>query len=162
MEELCLKNKLYEAKYLMVKNKLEGQMSEFFKQMLEDPEILVDNDISIVPDKFAPVSLGMFVKIPEGDAVEVKWVDREDQIHLLDALRDDEFVGVDSEWRPQLSKFDLTKQSILQIGGERTIFIIDMMVLGSSEILDHKLTKLFMSLSTTIVGFNFAADLSAF
>lgn len=48
------------------------------------------------------------MKIPEG-AVEVKWVDREDQILLLDALRDDEFVGVDSEWRPQLSKFDLTK-----------------------------------------------------
>ena len=82
-------------------------MNEYFKEMLEDPEIIVNN-ISLVPDKFAPVSLGMFVKIPEG-AVEVKWVDREDQILLLDALRDDEFVGVDSEWRPQLSKFDLTK-----------------------------------------------------
>lgn len=106
-------------------------MSEYFKQMLEDPEIVVNN-ISLVPDKFAPVSLGMFVKIPEG-AAEVKWVDREDQIHLLDALRDDEFLGVDSEWRPQLSKFDLTKQSILQIGGERIIYIIDMIALRASE-----------------------------
>ena len=52
--------------------------------------------------------MGMFVKIPEG-AVEIKLIEREDQIHLLDALREDEFVGVDSEWRPQLTKFDLTK-----------------------------------------------------
>jgi hypothetical protein len=91
----------------MIKNQLEGEIREFFMEKLEDPDIVVD-EIKTVPDKFAPVSMGMFVKIPEG-AVEVKWIDREDQIHLLDALREDEFVGVDSEWRPQLTKFDLTK-----------------------------------------------------
>jgi len=37
-----------------------------------------------------------------------------------------------------------------------------MIALGTSELLDHKLTELFNNLEGTIVGFNFAADMSAF
>ena len=72
IEELVLKNKIYEAKYFMQKNNLEDKLSDYFKQLIEDADIEI-SEITELPDKFGPVSQGLFLKIPT--EVTLTWID---------------------------------------------------------------------------------------
>jgi hypothetical protein len=44
-------------------------------------------------------------------------------------LLNEKFIGVDSEWRPELTQFHKTKPSLLQISGEKNAFLIDLISL---------------------------------
>jgi len=43
-----------------------------------------------------------------------------------------EFVGMDSEWRPQITKFDIMRPALLQLSDERNAFLIDLLYLSNS------------------------------
>lgn len=45
-------------------------------------------------------------------------------------------IGIDSEWRPTLSKFSKTRPAIIQLSDGLKVFIIDMISLAESKILD--------------------------
>jgi hypothetical protein len=60
----------------------------------------------------------------------------------LDELIGKPFIGLDSEWRPQMTKFESLRPSILQISNESKVFIIDLIALSSSISLDQTLTKI--------------------
>lgn len=80
----------------------------------------------------------------------------------LAILLDDEFIGVDSEWRPQLTQLHKTKPSLFQISGAKDAFLIDLVSLQKSKVLDDMLTKVFSNETSTIIGFGFSSDIEQF
>lgn len=44
--------------------------------------------------------------------VKVDWVGTDADVTKLAVLLNDEFIGVDSEWRPQLTQYHKTKPSL--------------------------------------------------
>jgi len=61
-------------------------------------------------DVFGPLSQGEYIRLPEN--VKVQFVSKNEEIKLLDELLNEKFVGVDSEWRPELTKFHKTSPSL--------------------------------------------------
>ena len=57
-------------------------------------------------DYFGPLSQGEYLRLPEN--VRVKFISKKEEINQLDELLDEKFIGVDSEWRPELTKFHKT------------------------------------------------------
>ncbi len=55
---------------------------------------------------------------------------------LLRSLIGREFVGMDSEWRPQMTKFDVMRPALLQLSDEQNAFLIDLVALANSQVLD--------------------------
>jgi hypothetical protein len=45
-------------------------------------------------------------------------------------------VGMDSEWRPQMTKFDVMRPALLQLSDEQNAFLIDLIALANSQLLD--------------------------
>jgi hypothetical protein len=41
-------------------------------------------------------------------------------------------VGMDSEWRPQMTKFDMMRPALLQLSDENDSFLIDLISLANS------------------------------
>jgi hypothetical protein len=77
-------------------------------------------------------------------------------------LLNDEFIGVDSEWRPQLTQYHKTKPSLFQISGAKDAFLIDLVSLQKSKVLDDMLSQIFRNPKSTIVGFGFSSDIDMF
>ncbi len=65
----------------------------------------------VIVDKFGPVADESF-RLPE--EVKLEWIGNHEDIVKLDALmdKDEKYIGVDSEWRPQLAKFHKTAPSL--------------------------------------------------
>jgi hypothetical protein len=61
-------------------------------------------------DVFGPLSEGNYIKLP--DSVKVKMISTEDDVDLLDELFEEKYIGVDSEWRPSLTKFHNTAPAL--------------------------------------------------
>ena len=76
----------------------------------------------------------------------------------MDLLFREKYVGVDSEWRPNLTTFHKTKVALFQISGANAAFLIDFVALGNNSKLDDKLIQIFSSKRITIVGFSFDSD----
>jgi hypothetical protein len=51
-----------------------------------------------------------YISLPE--FVKVEMIDTEEVVPKLAVLLEDEFIGVDSEWRPQLTQLHKTKPSL--------------------------------------------------
>lgn len=68
-----------------------------------------------------------YLQLP--DQVKVHWIGTEEDVPKLAILLDDEFIGVDSEWRPQLTQLHKTKPSLFQISGAKDAFLIDLVSL---------------------------------
>ena len=51
-----------------------------------------------------------FIQLPSD--VKVDWVGTDADVTKLAVLLNDEFIGVDSEWRPQLTQYHKTKPSL--------------------------------------------------
>ena len=51
-----------------------------------------------------------YIKLP--DSVKVEWIGTEEDVPKLEILLKDELIGVDSEWRPQLTQYHKTKPSL--------------------------------------------------
>ena len=71
-------------------------------------------------------------------------------------------VGIDSEWRPPLGKFEQTRPGILQISSVTTVYLIDLVSLANSKDLDKILTAIFTHPNTLSIAFSFESDLTVF
>jgi hypothetical protein len=81
---------------------------------------------------------------------------------MLDELLDSKLIGVDSEWRPQLCKFDKMRPALFQISNARKAYLIDMITLANNDVLDKALAAIFRSDISTVIGYSFRADLDVF
>ena len=73
----------------------------------------IDKDTSLSKeDHFGPLSTPStdFMALP--DSVKVEMISTENDIAKLEVLLEEEFIGVDSEWRPQLTQLHKTKPSL--------------------------------------------------
>ncbi len=69
---------------------------------------------------------------------------------------------MDSEWRPQMTKFDMMRPALLQLSDANTAFLIDLVALANSQVLDQILTELFTHEKTIYIGFSFKSDMDVF
>lgn len=101
VEDLLHKGKLIEAKGIMTRNKVETHVrSEVFESLkLIDYDESKDSSLQQY-DAFEPLSkpANEYIKLP--DHVSVTWIGTDDDCQKLEILLEDEFIGVDSEWRP--------------------------------------------------------------
>jgi len=60
-------------------------------------------------DWFGPASTPIenYVRLPE--KVKVKFISKEEELQEMDILLKEKWIGVDSEWKPQLTKADESK-----------------------------------------------------
>lgn len=107
-------------------------------------------------DPFGPVTPDC-VHLPK--SVTVEWIDCVEDLEKLDVLLKEPMIGVDSEWRPQLSKKHNPKPSLFQISGKNCAFLIDFAYLGNNIQLDKKLTQIFCNPKSLIIGFSFNHDI---
>lgn len=69
----------------------------------------------------------------------------------LEALLDEPMIGIDSEWSP-------LRLSLLQISGKNAVFLVDLLALKDSLVLDQTLTRIVSNESSTVIGFDFRHD----
>ena len=112
-------------------------------------------------DGFEPLSRPKeeYLEFPKD--VTIHWIGNELDVDKLDLLKNEEYIGIDSEWRPQLTQYLKTKPSLLQISGEKNAYLIDLVALQKSDVLDKKLSEIFRS-NSVIIGFGFSADIDQF
>lgn len=85
------------------------------------------------------------------------------EVSEMEVLVGQDYIGVDSEWRPKLTRWHKTHGiAILQIAGENEVFIVDMIALRQSKALDQMLTRIFSNEHSVIIGCGFTADLKEF
>ena len=71
-------------------------------------------------------------------------------------------IGMDSEWRPVMSRVEATRPALLQLSDETTAFLIDLVALANNPVLDHVLTEIFTNPDSLCLGFSFKSDLEIF
>ena len=74
--------------------------------------IVYDEEKDLLPiDQFGPVADTPSLKLPAD--LEVKFIHKVEEIQLLKTLIGKEYVGMDSEWRPTMTKFDNMRPALL-------------------------------------------------
>ena len=84
-------------------------------------------------DLFEPVSTppAEHLRLPKD--LEVEFVGDEATVKKMEVLVGQKMIGVDSEWRPQMSKQHKTKGiALLQIAGFNEVFLVDLIALRNS------------------------------
>lgn len=112
-EDLAHKNKIQEAKGIYLRNQLEGFVRDDILQKINSVEYDVAQDTSLNHyDEFEQLSRPKenYISLPRD--VSVEWIGTEADVPKLEVLLKDEFIGVDSEWRPQLTQYHKTKPSL--------------------------------------------------
>ena len=71
-------------------------------------------------------------------------------------------MGMDSEWRPTMTKFDLMRPALLQLSDSSTAYLIDLVSLANNQQLDQVLSEVFTNKDTICIGFSFKSDLDVF
>jgi ribonuclease D len=92
----------------------------------------------------------------------VIFIGKESDCEILRSLTGKDMVGMDSEWRPQMTKFDVMRPALLQLSDESNAFLIDLIALANSQVLDQILTELFTHEKTIYIGFSFKSDMDVF
>ena len=64
--------------------------------------------------------------------LEVKFICKIEEVPLLKSLIGKEYVGMDSEWRPTMTKFDNMRPALLQLADDKTAYLIDLVALASN------------------------------
>jgi hypothetical protein len=78
-------------------------------------QIVYDPTQDLQPDdKFAPCSVGSDVLHLPKD-VAVKFIGQESDVISLRQMIGKPFIGMDSEWRPQMTKFENMRPALLQL-----------------------------------------------
>ncbi|CAH8381956.1 unnamed protein product [Eruca vesicaria subsp. sativa] len=94
---------------------------------------------------------------------EVVWVDEVNGLtEATSFLEGCKVVGLDCEWKPNYLKgCKPNKVSIMQIGSDTRIFILDLIKLynDASDVLDTCLSQILQSYSTLKLGYNFQCDI---
>lgn len=91
--------------------------------------------------------------------VSVQMVSTEAECEHLRSLIGKEMVGMDCEWRPQMSKFDPTRPALLQLSDDKAAYLVDLVALSNNSRLNQLLTELFTNPCTILIGFGFRSDL---
>lgn len=131
------------------------------KQQMDDIDYDESQDC-IYRDRFGPISEPVedYLKIP--NFVKIKTIRKESEVEQLDELLGSEYLGMDSEWKPVMNKFEKVRVAIFQISSEKTSFLIDMVELAQSKVLDEKLKQIFLDQSIIKIGFSFKSDIEVF
>jgi len=142
---------------------VETHVRQEILEMLNDVVYEKKKDTSLQKhDAFEPLSEPKTEYIHLPDFVNVEWIGTENDVSKLSQLLQEEFIGVDSEWRPQLTQLHKTKPSLFQISGSKTAFLIDLVSLQKSKVLDDMLTSIFSNPNSIIIGFGFSSDIEQF
>lgn len=104
-----------------------------------------------------------FLQLNDLAVEEVVWVDDVNGLREATSfLEGCKFVGLDCEWKPNyMNGSKPNKVSIMQIGSDSKIFILDLIKLydDASEILDTCLSQILQSYSILKLGYNFQCDI---
>jgi len=163
VEDLAHNKKWNEAVGVMRRNDVENYVRQEVREELATVEYDQAKDSSLFEyDEFEPLSKPMesYMKLPEH--VKVEWIGTDDDVPKLAALLEEPLIGVDSEWRPELSQYHKTRPSLFQISGKKTAFLIDLISLQRSTVLDGMLVEVFKNPKSTIIGFGFNSDIDQF
>lgn len=100
-EDLAHKSKLQEAKGIFMRNQLDGFVRADMMEKIAAVEYIPQQDSSLnCYDEFEQLSRPKDDYITLPSSVKVTWVGSEEDVKSLETLLNDEFIGVDSEWRP--------------------------------------------------------------
>ena len=82
-----------------------------------------------IVDKFGPVSQDSLQLKPN---IEVHFISSEPDCSKLAKLFGKSVVGIDAEWRPNLTRFIKTRSALLQLSSETDVFLVDLLSLHGS------------------------------
>ena len=154
---LLKKGKIVEAKGVWERSQLEGMEFDFanHKSDMKDPG-------APPQDSFGPVSVDpRCMRLPA--EVKVTFVDTEETcLEMREVLLASDFIGMDAEWRPAISRRDKERPALFQIANRHAAFLIDLIALADNPVLDEVLSALFTCEKTVCIGFSFNSDLSMF
>ena len=92
--------------------------------------------------------------------VQVHFITTEDDCERLRDLISKPVIGLDAEWRPNMTKFIKTRPSLLQISDASNVYIVDLLSLSSSPKLNDILGQVFQDETSLKVGLALRADLT--
>lgn len=93
-------------------------------------------------DKFGPVTSDECLQIP--DSCQVFFIDSDEGVsEKLSQLIGKPLIGLDQEWKPTMTKFDRERPGVLQLSDDKVAYLVDMVKLASSKVLDDVLTQIF-------------------
>ena len=81
-------------------------------------------------DRFGPMSDEPCLQLPQN--VQVKFIHKVPEVKQLQSLIGKEMIGMDSEWRPTMTKFDNMRPALLQLSDENTSYLIDLVALSGN------------------------------
>ena len=92
------------------------------------------------------------------DLNKIKFIDSEDNLHFLELLEQGSAIGIDSEWKPSITKFDKnTGVAIMQLSNENYACVVDMKSLQNNPKFLSKLGEVLSK--KKLIGFDFENDL---
>jgi len=147
-----------EGKALALRNGIFDQLRKDVQEKLQKVEVSEEAmKIDEIEDFFGPISSPTeeYFKLPAD--TNVTFIGKDEDVKLAEPLLEAPDLGVDCEWRPGLVKFNNTGVALLQIGNKTDIFLVDMIALNESEVLDELLIKVFDK--SNILGMSFHNDL---
>ena len=133
VEDLVAKGKPHEAKGIFMRHHLDGYVRNDVMERLANFDYDPSLDTSLNKyDEFEVLSRPKedYIQLP--DEVGLDWVGTEKDVQKLEVLLQEELIGVDSEWRPQLTQYHKTAPSLFQISGSKNAFLIDLLSLKKS------------------------------
>lgn len=135
--------------------RLYPQVSSVFKLETIEKITRIKARTTNFTDRFEPLQpeFCMSINIP---LENVKFIDEESQ--LSDLVFSGNYCGLDCEWKPSMVKFNDTKVALLQMAFEDVVYLIDMIRLNTSPILNERLSELFFNPNIVKLGINFAGD----
>jgi hypothetical protein len=152
-----------QAKEIYLKYGLRGEAdyvsNGLVEDLMEQEETVSLSSSHLMSYGYGPLSTpsDKYFQLPQ--ETQVQFIGSEGQAKLLDSLRDEPFLAVDCEWRPGLSMYDKSPLALMQIGSSSKIFLIDLIALKDSQVLDQHLTAIFQSHESTIVGLGLDNDI---
>ena len=50
---------------------------------------------------------------------------------MIDGLLDQDYIGVDSEWRPVIARNDISRPALFQLSSRKAAFLVDLIGLSN-------------------------------
>ena len=163
VEDLVHNNRDMEAFGIMTRNQLQSYVRQDTLTKLEKVVYDPTKDTSVAQQgEFSPVSRPVenYLSLPK--EVKLEWIGSDEDVPKLEQLLEEPYIGVDSEWRPELTQYHRTRPSLFQISGQKCAFLIDLVTLARSQVLDETLSKVFSNRESIIIGFGFSSDVEQF
>lgn len=113
IEDLSKQNKVMEAKGIMRRHQVECYVKQDVCDKLNKITYDEKQDSSLSKyDALEPLSRPKqeYLELPSD--LKIVWIETEKDVSQLEDLLSEELIGVDSEWRPQLSQYHKTKPSL--------------------------------------------------